>query len=66
MFFFVERQYLFTGIGIYGPDVWHNPGLHIDLRDRPARWAFKKKDQDERVMVALDKRYVSYLLNLYP
>ena len=67
MFFFIERQYLFTGIGVYGPDVWNNPGLHLDLRDRPGRWAFKRKDGDEgRVMVALDKRYISYLLNLLP
>jgi len=66
-FLYVERQQLFTGIGIYGSDVWHNPGLHVDLRDgRAARWAFKSGKDGKREEVALDKIYVSYLLSIMP
>jgi hypothetical protein len=66
MFLFAERQYLFFGIGIYGPDVWHNPGLHLDLRDIPGRWAFKTDGNDGRIQVPLSKKYINYLLNLMP
>ena len=66
-FLFVERQQLFAGIGIYGCDIWNNPGLHVDMRDgRAARWAFKAGDSGGRVQVALDKRYITYLLNIMP
>jgi len=66
-YFFVERTGLFVGLGIYGIDMWRHPGLHADLReDRSARWAFKSGEGGKRKEVALDKGYVSYLLNIMP
>lgn len=74
MFLFVQRLNTFTGIGIYGPDVWHNPGLHVDLRqaDKGARWAYRAKDRRfdpskaERQMVPIDRAYIKYLLEIQP
>ena len=31
-----EKSNLFNGIGVY--PFWNNPGLHIDIRNVPARW----------------------------
>jgi uncharacterized protein YcbK (DUF882 family) len=36
-----EKIGLFNGIGIY--PFWNNPGLHVDVRTVPARWARDKK-----------------------
>ena len=36
MFLLVEKSDLFKGIGVY-PN-WNNPGLHIDMRRKEARW----------------------------
>ena len=63
----VRFAYSTNGQGIYGIDMWRHPGLHADLReDRSARWAFKSGEGGKRKEVALDKGYVSYLLNIMP
>lgn len=50
--FIVAGRFPFTGIGVYGNDVWHNPGLHVDVRRAKigARWA--------RIMDGKGLRYV--------
>lgn len=74
-YLWVQRFNLFGGVGIYGPDVWRNPGVHVDLRDagldaRGARWAFRAKERRfdpakaEREMVAVDREYIKYLLGI--
>lgn len=75
---FAEKLNLFGGIGVYGPDVWRHPGLHVDIRDREvgARWAFKARDlsgldpanspKTLRVQVSLDRDYIKYLLEIMP
>lgn len=35
-FLLAEKSGLFNGIGVY-PN-WNNPGLHLDIRQKPARW----------------------------
>lgn len=69
-FLFVQRLNIFTGIGLYGPDVWRNPGLHLDIRDadKGARWAFKRTRfaDGSREQVPLNKEYIKYLLEIMP
>lgn len=71
-----ERFDSFNGIGIYGPDVWKNPGLHLDTRPlikkiaADSRWACRmlgslgENARSTRTYVPLDKDYISYLIIL--
>ena len=71
---FAEKLNLFGGIGIYGPDVWNNPGLHVDIRNRQvgARWAFRAENRRleprkaNRLQVPIDRTYIKYLLETMP
>jgi len=41
---FIEiTRFPWGGVGLYGSDVWRNPGFHVDVREtkdnRQARWA---------------------------
>ena len=62
--FIVARRFPFTGIGVYGDDVWYNPGLHVDVREvskAGARWA-RIKDGDTLRYVPLDLEYIRRIL----
>lgn len=62
--YLLAERFPFTGLGIYGKDVWNNPGLHADIRKSiPARWGCIK-DKDKRKYVALDKIFIEKLLNI--
>lgn len=66
-FLLAEKSGLFGGIGVY-PN-WNNPGLHLDIRQKPSRWGCwtptdpKKKN----IYVPLDsefwKRFVREKMN---
>lgn len=64
----------FNGIGVYGKDVWANPGLHLDTRPRihrfdvEARWGCRLLGElgvdahSKRTYVPLDHAFFEYLL----
>lgn len=57
-----EKSGFFNGIGVY-PN-WNNPGLHLDIRQKPARWGCwtPTDPKQKNIYVTLDsqfwKRYV--------
>ena len=58
--FIVAGRFPFTGIGVYGNDVWNNPGLHVDVREvskAGARWALTVDSKGLRY-VPLDLEYI--------
>ena len=54
----VEKLGLFNGIGVYRS--WNNPGIHVDLRQKPARWG----QNEAGVYVALNDKYIAGCLNV--
>jgi hypothetical protein len=38
--FITITRFPWGGLGLYGPDVWNNPGFHVDVREQlpQARW----------------------------
>lgn len=56
MFLAAERSDFFKGIGVY-PN-WNNAGIHIDMRNKEARWAtWDKSDVKNKKYVALDSAF---------
>ena len=71
--FVVAGRFGFTGIGVYGSDVWRHPGLHVDVRvvKVGARWGCRERgpsgtSNTTREYVALDKAFISGLLDIMP
>ena len=52
-----EKLGLFRGIGIY--PYWNNKGLHVDIRNKPARWGRNAAGS----YVALDSKFIHECLN---
>lgn len=66
--YLVAERFNFTGVGLYGPDVWRNPGLHLDVRPlaegQPgARWGCKMVE-GKRVYVPLDENFIKHILEV--
>ena len=64
---FIEiTRFPWGGVGLYGPDVWHNPGFHVDVRevpgDRQARWACRMR-AGVRVYEGLTEEYLRGIAN---
>ena len=53
-----EKIGLFNGIGVY--PFWNNPGLHIDIRTKPARWGRNAAG----VLCALNAKFINTCLNV--
>ena len=53
-----EKLGLFNGIGVYLD--WNNPGLHLDIRQKPARWGRNVSGH----YVALNDKFVKACLNV--
>jgi len=53
----VEKLGIFNGIGLY--PFWTNPGLHLDLRQNPARWGRNAAG----IYVALNDKFIGACLN---
>jgi uncharacterized protein YcbK (DUF882 family) len=60
--FLIALKFGFKGYGIYGKDVWNNPGLHLDVRPSmyPIFWGWTKQDGE----VLLDTKFIKHLLKL--
>lgn len=56
-FLIADKFFGDAGIGIYGRDVWNNPGLHLDIRPYIARWAYKKG-----AYISISNEYFQYLI----
>jgi uncharacterized protein YcbK (DUF882 family) len=54
----VEKLGLFNGVGLY--PFWNNPGLHVDLRQKPARWGRNAAG----IYVALNDKFITTCLNV--
>lgn len=52
-----EKCGLFNGIGVY--PFWNNPGLHVDIRTKPARWGRNAAG----VYVELNSKFIRSCLN---
>lgn len=57
--FIIAGRFPFTGMGVYGSDVWRFPGLHLDIRQVKvgARWALTM-DSKGRRYVPLNEEYL--------
>jgi len=56
------------GLGVYGPDVWRHPGLHLDVRPGivGARWGYRKSPKTERkIYVGLGASFIKWILECY-
>ncbi len=63
MWVMIER-FNFSGVGLYGPEVWNNPGFHIDDRRKypGARWGqWKNPTNQRREYTALNGEFIGHL-----
>ena len=60
--FLIVSRFPWGGLGLYGPDVWHHPGFHVDVRDAlpQARWACRLRN-GKREYVPLVAAYLRSL-----
>ncbi len=64
--YLAAERFNFTGVGLYGPDVWRNPGLHLDVRPlakgQPgARWGCRMVE-GKRVYGPLDEGFIRQII----
>ncbi len=63
MWVMIER-FGFKGVGLYGPDVWNNPGFHVDDRNKNigAKWGqWKNPQTGRREYTALNEGFIQHL-----
>lgn len=62
MFLLAEKSDLFKGIGVY-PN-WNSPGLHIDMRNKEARWGCwtPTGTGKKNIYVPLDSAFIKRLV----
>lgn len=59
-FLLAEKSGLFNGIGVY-PN-WNNPGLHLDIRPKPARWGCWSRTTPN-IYVTLDSQFWMHFIS---
>lgn len=51
-----------SAIGLYGRDIWNNPGIHVDIRPYIARWACTKMNSGKEEYLPLNRKYIDYII----
>lgn len=57
---FLIADRFFNGIGMYGLDVWNNPGIHVDIRPYTARWC-NTTMEGKKEYLPITEDYLMYL-----
>lgn len=60
-FLIATRFFGIGGIGMYGKDVWTNPGLHLDTRPYTAHWCYTSMNGKAEYSL-ISFKYLEYLI----